>query len=330
MAIDKQRQSNIELLRIIAILFVLMGHVGMVMGLPSGIEISESPVSTLTRLFFQSIAVGGVNIFVLISGWFGIRANSKGLAKYIYQVFFLLWGIYVVMLCMGETSLSVHGIKISLGLTKEYWFVMAYLGMYILSPVLNAFCENASEKQFRMLLIVFYCFQSYFCWLSGFLNYFEGYSVVFFCGLYLTARYFRLYPMKIVNNNAWVIYIVCCLLVFCMASFGEWKMCNALRMLRYDNPLVIVSAISLLIVFSRWHMQSKFINWLAASCFAVYIIHFNPFVFIYFKKGVLYITNKIDGIEFLIVLGVYILFVFLVCVIIDKIRVFSWIKFFKQ
>ena len=324
MDVKKLRQSNIELLRIIAILFVLIGHVGVVMGLPSGEDFVKTPVSSMTRILFSSFAVCGVDIFVLISGWFGIRLSSKGVGKFVYQVLFLLWSIYLVMICIGYASFSIDGIKISMGLTGEYWFVMAYLGLYVLSPVLNAFCEHSKEKQFRFFLILFYCFQAYYCWISGFLNYFEGYSIVLFCGLYLTARYFRIYPVKLVELHAWKVYFGCCILIFIIASFGEWKWGNALRMLRYDNPIVISASVALLCAFSKWQIQSKQINWFATSCFAVYIIHFNPFVFKYFKIVIIWLEKTFSGLILLVMIALFLIIVFVICVIIDQVRAKTW------
>ena len=59
------RQSNIELLRILAMLFVLIGHAnGLVLGLPATEDFQNNPLSSFCRILFTSLAVGGVNIFV--------------------------------------------------------------------------------------------------------------------------------------------------------------------------------------------------------------------------------------------------------------------------
>ena len=94
----KVRQSNIELLRIIAMFFVLIGHAnGVVMGMLSPVEIETATLSSFIRILFMSIAIGGVNIFVLISGWFGVRANYRGLAKLLFQFFFYFHILFKVL-----------------------------------------------------------------------------------------------------------------------------------------------------------------------------------------------------------------------------------------
>jgi len=178
---QSSRLSNIELLRIFAIIGVLYGHaVGLVLGLPNADSIHQNFISSFFKLLIGNIFIGGVNVFILISGWFGIRANKKGLAKFLFQIIFLLWGIYLIAILIGKGTLNIEGIKWSLGLTKGYWFVMAYLGLYLVSPILNSFAEHATKKQFRSFLIGFYAFQCFFSWITGYVNYFEGYSIVFF------------------------------------------------------------------------------------------------------------------------------------------------------
>ena len=122
----------------------------------------------------------------------GFTPQRRVLTKFIFQVMFLLWGIYLVSILLGREKLSFEGIKVCMGLTNEYWFVMGYLGLYIFSPLLNSFVKTSSKIGLRNFLIAFYAFQCYYCWITGVVSYFEGYSIVFFCGLYLTGALLQL------------------------------------------------------------------------------------------------------------------------------------------
>lgn len=319
--LDKSRQSGIELLRIIAIFMVLAGHANArVLGLPSPSDFVSSTSSSVMRMLFSSVVVGGVDIFVMISGWFGIHAKPRGLAKLLFEVFFLLWGIYAVFLLTGNATLNAHDIKVCLTLTDEYWFVMAYVGLYIFSPVLNAFVEKASKRELQLLLVGFYVFQCYYCWTFGTLDYFSGYSIAFFFGLYLTARYFRLYPVRILSRHGGLVYVaslavVATVSVVALVLVGNWA-----RMLRYDNPLVIVGAIGLLNAFSHLRFHSRLVNSLATACFAVYIIHFDPLVFHYFAMAVKSIYNSTSGLVTVAAISMFLVAVFLACWLIDRVR----------
>lgn len=323
---SKLRQSNIELLRIIAIFFVLIGHTGIALGglLPTHDDLTTSPVQSMASLLLNSMSVGGVDIFVLISGWFGIHISRRGLGKFVYQVIFLLWGIYAAFLIMSKAPINIEYIKTCLGIYDGYWFVMAYLGLYILSPILNAFAETATKRQFGLLLIVFYLFQIHYCWIWGMVNYFAGYSIVFFCGLYLTARYVRLYPVETMRNHPWSIYAATIIGLAILSGIGIYLTGHPVKLLRYDNPMVIVASLAILTAFSKISIQKKWINALATSCFAVYIIHFHPLVFPYFKKCLQHVAAEFNGCTAVAAIFLTLCFVFLVCALVDRLRLISW------
>ena len=321
----KKRQSNIELLRIVAMIFILICHAcGKVLGLPSQNDIVHSFSQSFIKILFDGLAIGGVDIFVLISGWFGIHFSIRGIVKVIYQVLFLLFGIYIVYFLYSSPNLNITSIKLCLGLTSEYWFVTAYIGLYILSPALNAFAKDASRRTFTIFLVAFYLFQCYYCWLSDTIDYYGGYSITFFCGLYLTGCYFKKYPIVLISKYAAQIYLICTLIIVSVVLVSLFTMGNAAKMLRYDNPLVIISSLSLLFLFLKLKIRHEFINWVAASCFAVYIIHYHPLVFIYFQEYVLWLYNITNGLFTIVSIGFYLIVVFIICVVIDQLRIGTW------
>lgn len=133
----KQRQSNIELLRIISMFLVLIVHSDFFsLGSPNMESFITKPFFSFSQLLFQAISIGCVNIFVLISGWFGIKPNLKGFIKFIFQCLFFLVGIYLVLTLCGLTDMSPKGILKGIAgcllLLKWNWFIKAYICLYIL------------------------------------------------------------------------------------------------------------------------------------------------------------------------------------------------------
>lgn len=327
----KERQSNIELLRILAMMGVLAGHgVGMVNALPTRETIPSSPLSSLFFILFSCVFVGGVNVFVLISGWFGIRASVKGLLKLLFQFFFLLWGVTAFLLLTGMIQIEELTFKNCLGLTDGYWFVVAYIGLYILSPVLNLFAEQASQRQQQLLLISFYAFQCYYSWTTSYLDYFGGYSIVLFIGLYLTARYFKRFPVEYIKNRSWSLFIILAVCASLVMLLSLYFFGNAGRMVRYDNPLVILEGICLIFAFQKWHFQSKIVNWLAASCFAVYVLHYHPYIFGRFLQGARAISTSSSGLIYVGEAALYLMAVYLACAIVDQLRILLWYWMIKR
>lgn len=85
----KERQSNIELLRIIAMFLVLLVHANFYsLGVVTPQDIRAFSLDSVLKVFFEAISINCVDIFVLISGWFGIRASFKGGCKFLFQCFF--------------------------------------------------------------------------------------------------------------------------------------------------------------------------------------------------------------------------------------------------
>ena len=81
----KERDSNIELLRIVAMLLVMMVHANFfTLGPPSQTDINTSFVSSFMRFFCESLCIICVNVYILISGWFGINAKAKRIIEFIF------------------------------------------------------------------------------------------------------------------------------------------------------------------------------------------------------------------------------------------------------
>lgn len=311
---EKIRCSNIELLRIVAMLFIMLGH--------TYLRIHQ--MSNLLDVMLSCISTTGVGIFIAISGWFGIRFKKKGVAKYLFQVLFILWVVYGIVISLNIAPFDLEGIKISLSFYEGYWFIMGYLGLYIFSPILNTFIDNASKNEYQIVLLSYFLFQSYFSWLSAWYDYYGGYSIVLFGGIYLSAAYLRKYPVRWIHDNAPSLLVGTIFLMSLIAYVSISELGHAARQIRDDNPLVIMTSILMVICFNKFKFQSVFVNWLAASCFAVYLIHFNPFVYPYFMQLMHFIYTHYDGVGYVFMLLFALSLVYIVCTLFDQIRILAW------
>ncbi len=188
------RNTNVELLRILAMFLVLVVHADYwSLGEPTFQEVRENFLPSMTRIMIEAISIVCVNVFIFISGWFTIKPTLKGFGNFIFQCGYFLIGIYLVMLAAGQASLSLKGIAQCFCLTSSGWFIKAYIGLYILSPILNLFVEKSSKRQLGITLASFYIFQTIygFTGAARFIEY--GYSTFSFIGIYLLAQYVRRY-----------------------------------------------------------------------------------------------------------------------------------------
>ena len=148
---QKTRNSNIELLRIIAMVMILGLHVNfLAIGQPSTQEIVSSPIQSFIRLFAEYACIVGVNVFVLISGWFGIHYKPKEIVQFLFQSLFFSLIIFIPFAITGEVEVGRLNIMSSFLLYKNaYWFVWAYLVLYIMAPMLNTFIEKNDRQTLK-------------------------------------------------------------------------------------------------------------------------------------------------------------------------------------
>ena len=105
MDVLRKRDSNVELLRIISMIFVLITHACYVsLGPPTQEDIATSVGSSLMRSYCESLSSIGVNTFILISGWFGIRCRLSRFVEFLFQIFFLEVVLYAIMTVLGMTD----------------------------------------------------------------------------------------------------------------------------------------------------------------------------------------------------------------------------------
>lgn len=325
----KLRQSNIELLRIISMLLVLMVHADFTsIGTPSRDLMLVSPGQFTFRVLVEFLSVLCVDIFVVISGWFSIRLSVRGLCNYLWQCLYFSAGIYAVMLLCGMVSLSPGGIFGIFYLDKGEWFVKAYLALMILAPVLNAFVDRASRKQMETVLIAFFIFQTIFSFRGAAEFIQAGYPTFSFIGLYLLARYMRIYRHNIPTPHLVGVFIGSVLAnaaVFSADVYFRTDFATGICM-SYANPLVIIGAMSLTILFSRLDLgTNKVINYISGSCFAVYLLHCSSWLFepVYCATVArIYISSH--GILCVAYIALFIISVFVLAVLLDQPRRLLW------
>lgn len=322
----KVRQSNFELLRIVAMFMVMMLHVNfLALGKPTMDEANTATVPTFVRIMFEVMSVGCVDLFVLISGWFGIKANRKSLFTFIFQVVFVCYGVSAACLLYDHSN-AIGGGKFIELVTCRSWFVQAYLGLYLLSPALNLMVEK-SKNIHKWVLCGWLAFEFVYDFASPDPRLFDGgYSTLHFVALYLLARYVRLYGVHdFLRKNSGVLFVVVSLFVtgcmFMLIKTGH-GLCH---LNSYTSPFVIFLALMLLIKTDSIHFQSKAINRIGAASFAVYLVHTHPLVLgSFFLTWAKDIYCSFSGIAYLVIITCYMVAWYILAIVVDYIRQTAW------
>ena len=332
----KKRDSNLELLRILAMLIIIANHFATKAGWPHG-SIFASDV------MLDFLVIGGktgVNVFILITGYFMIESTFKVrslLRVYGETIFYSL--LFLAVFVLGRSAL-VNPERVFNGIfpviTGTYWFVAAYIGLYLLTPWLNRAVHGMSRAAYGRLLILLFIVLSVIPTLaplvtSPTINAVDFvYAVLpWFVFMYLLGGYIKLYGIERFSKRAWS-YILLASTAFIFASmFGlEWLRQVAhvayLSPTYFRNPNMIsalIFSVSLFFVFKNMDIKhNRFINAVAATTFGVYLIHDNEFVSAWLWKHFKF-AYHMQPLMFLAVAVGAVVAVFCVCSLADYLRI---------
>lgn len=175
------RESNIELLRILAMLLVVLFHIDLLgMSLDTASADRWQDVSLVGYAWLKSLSMPCVNLFVFISGWFGIQFDRRKFLSLCFTVAFFSVSIYFyfVLTASDVTFSPKYFLYTVFGL--GYWFVPSYLLLYLFSPVLNRFADVSDRKTFGTTLVGLYLFMFVYGWLFDNHWFDKGCSPLFF------------------------------------------------------------------------------------------------------------------------------------------------------
>ena len=226
------RHSGLECLRIISIILIVSMHI-----LGNTFHTSNL-LNKEFILFVNTLGNTGVTLFILISGYFGIRFNTHKFFKMLVVVWFYSIVSYLIETIWLHTPHTWTGLASSLIpiLSKKYWFMTCYVVLYCFSPYLNRLVQNLSQKSYEQLLLLW-----------GFFFIFAP-TILFF---------------EIQNDTGKGIINVT--LAYLIGHI-------ILRFARDNNLLIIIASIMVFYQFTRWHFSSRIINYLAGYVFALYML----------------------------------------------------------
>lgn len=270
-----KRQTNYELLRVIAILLISLMH---------GIRSAYGSPCTLNSISFVAInAIGnmGVTIFILISGFFGVKFRLSKLFQLWAIVLFYSLLIFVFNNIAEPPSFSKEFIKsLYTALTPitsgTWWFITSYTILFMLSPLLNKASEHITKHQFQYLiavLLLFYSLSPTFLMhsLSDTPN---GKCTENMILAYLIGRYMAIHGIPSFIKRYYTVILVCCItLIFFVNNY----IFDPLFMAKDHNLFIIVGALCIFCIFGNVNIKSDITNNIiskaATFAFPIYILN---------------------------------------------------------
>lgn len=285
----KQRNSSIELLRIIAaIAVVLLHYINPSIG--GGFAYVRPGINKYAMYIVESTLMCAVDLFVLISAYFLSATQKRKMIKVmemIIQVIFFRCLFYAVELLLGAT----FSVKILISkILPSNWFVILYIVLYILSPYINILIGQLSKegnKKFTATVFLIFSvwtisvdfLEAFLGMATGGLNPVgmtgsqNGYTIVNFVLMYIIGAYIRTNNVSLSKPRAFLGLAISAAGVVGSLAFEAFFDLGATNTWNYNHPIVIAMAVFAFLLFKEIHFDSKIINELAKGALTCYIIH---------------------------------------------------------
>lgn len=201
------RQSNFELLRIIAMLIIIAHHYVVLSGITELYNFKSLP---LNMIFLQFFGCGGkmaINIFVLISSYFICQKKViwEKVLKLVLEILFYNILITSIFLLSGYQKFELIPLLrqmldpvLSIGIE----FVGSFIVFYLFVPFLNVLVSKLNKRQhFRLMYLSVIVFSVFYT-----LTALQACRyVLWFMTLYYIGSYIRMYPNKYTDRNKYAI-----------------------------------------------------------------------------------------------------------------------------
>jgi len=278
MPTNKGRDTNIELLRLICMVMILVHHllchiyfsVPLLMS-----DIGEINMSSSIATIVNAFCYVGVNCFILISGYYGIKFKLKGLAKiYILLVF------YTLMQCLINNYLNIYDFSVSSifdifapyshFVPTHWWFMKCYVIFYMLSPIIRL--DTFTKRDYYRILILLSVINVYFGYYWNI--YTEGFTVAQFLFVYVIGGYIKRFVniQQLKMPKAVMLYVLS-VLAFLVCQFScRFTYVPHWRGWLYNNPFVMLASIGFFCIFLKLKVKNTFINKIAVSAISLYLL----------------------------------------------------------
>jgi len=288
----KTRQSGIELLRIVALLLVIVLHYCEVL-VPAFKDVGG--IYFHISLWIRSLAACAVDIFLIISGYFMCTSNARVWGKplsLILQVCVYNELMYIVEVICGIYPLSIRHVVSSF--VPDSYYSTLFVVLYLISPYINRTIRNFTQREWKILMtfviVIFSLLSSVSTLLSEFTGNLwmgvntigawgsqQGFNIVNFILLYIVGAYIRLsgVPVFLSTKAKQIIVVIICITVtYVFAEFEELLPVVSMRFAWvYDNPIIILTAVCLFLLFREFNFRNSFVNYLATFVYPVFLIH---------------------------------------------------------
>ena len=343
----KDRNYGIDLLRIVTMFMIVNLHVFWYGGILKSENLYFLSAKYNIVWILEIICYVAVNCYALISGFVGIESRYK------YSNIVLLWlrvvfysiSLYLIGCIFGIVDFNFKTLITFCFpvINSKYWYFTAYFCLFFFMPILNSALENMEYKLLRNSIIMIIIIISVlpFIYAGDIFLTRNGSSFVWLMVLYLIGGFIKKYNLhnKFSNNSMIILFAFCIILELGSAyltSYLDLKGVTDFKftLISYTSSTMLLSGISLLIIFSKLKVKSwrKIISFLSPLCFSVYLIHEHEVFSKRFIVGRSSTFLNYSTLKMLLYILITDIVIFVVCIFVDYFRelIFKKLKIKKR
>lgn len=298
MEMDKKapRMSNLELLRCVAMMMVIVLHYLGKGNLLADLSRGEPGRVGLAAWVLEAFCIVAVNAYMLISGYFLCVSHFKPsrLIKLYLQLWFYSVGVGALAILTGLyplRELEIHDLLTMIFpvLMNHYWFLSAYLFLYLFLPLLGAAVKHMTGKQLQLtlgLLLFTFCITKSVLPIRLELDGL-GYDCIWYLCVFLSAAYVRRFGCRILRTmkKSCCLYVGSCLGILAVTAglYMVYLRTGSLGRIitvafEYNHILPYLAALGLFGIFLHVKVPEnagRWINRIAPHTLGVYLLHEN-------------------------------------------------------
>ena len=271
--VNKERQSQFELIRIVAQLFIIVYHIYLFFIYP----VTAGPFH---KAIWLPLHVG-VILFILISGWFRIKASVKSFLRLIIMMAVLYFPLQILWICKTGFSSVFEMCTLPFFITwSPFWFMRTYVYLFLLAPVLNLWMDNSSCKGQLYLLIVLFLISHYVGSWGADASLSDGKNAITFAFIYVLGMMLREYRSKtesISTKLLATVYVGWNIVIVAVFSHPDmipgYDFFYNRIFFSYCSIGLLINAVMLFLLLSRLNFKSRIVNVLGGASLTMYMVH---------------------------------------------------------
>ena len=307
---NNERNYSLDLLRIFSIILIIVFHVCYK-------SLDFSKLTGLNQIivgFFWHFGEIGVNLFMLITGYFLYKSEKSQKSKIIRLIYdiwlYYIFNIITLIFVKGGYTITYNALfPVSLG---NFWYITSYIVILLLAPYLNKLIKNLNYSEHKKLLIIFFIVFSLIPTISGLSIGTTENGVVYsrfawLIYIYFLGAFISKYQDKdkiLIKNRKFFIKLLVLLIIslLCFMLITKYLLVHKMPDLKinymWPPNSVIVFLISLVIfvIFTKISiikqgLLTRIIKNTSPHVLGVYLFHDSPYNYVIFSEGIIWLNN---------------------------------------